>query len=361
MSRSCNTFKARPVRIALAPAAVLVGLSLALVGQPGSARAEPPLALAVADTAVSYLFDDSVGALRTQASQIRARQLRVRQTSASRSLPLIDSTVSISDERRSAPLKARDRGLPAGLRIAPNTAGRVNTYFSGRIHSGEASEGGRDLTTRGVTIGADYSFDDNFLIGLAVTRMHGDYSRGNALAAYLSLEPIDELFFDFSAASGSYSARAFGESAFSNAFATGQSRGYSFQFSHSRHYGDWSIAPFSRYEWIETDGQVLVGGFGRPAYHSQWTVAIGGLVTTRLGTPLGTLHPSLLLELQRETTTPTGVASPPVRARQGLVGLGLTTRLSREVSAFAESRLRQEQGSTPASEKRALLGLRMLF
>ena len=43
------------------------------------------------------------------------------------------------------------------------------------------------------------------------------------------------------------------------------------------------------------------------------------------------------------------------------VGLGLTTRLTREVSAFAESRLRQEQGASDASEKRALVGLRMRF
>jgi len=58
---------------------------------------------------------------------------------------------------------------------------------------------------------------------------------------------------------------------------------------------------------------------------------------------------------------PGGVGLAPTRARQGLVGLGLTTRLSREVSAFAESRLRQEQGLNVSSEKRALVGLRMRF
>ncbi len=324
-------------------------------------QVDQPFELAAGELARSYLLDDSLGAIRTQTRQIRARQARIRDTAASRGLPLVESTLSIADERLSAPLKLRDRGLPPGMRIAPSTARRINTYFSGSVHSAESGPGSSDLTTGGVTVGADYSFDESLLVGMAITRMHGDHSSGNAVAAYLSLEPVERIFLDLSASSGSYASRATLVEPYTRAVASGQSRGYSVQLSHSQHLGDWSVSPFSRYEWIETEGQSLASPLWSVGQQSLSIFSIGGLITTSVGTPLGTVHPRLLLELQHESMIPGGVGLAPTRARQGLVGLGLTTRLSREVSAFAESRLRQEQGLTVSSEKRALVGLRMRF
>lgn len=339
------------------PTVVLL-LSTAL-GSEALAQAQPSFETAA--TALARSYEDSLGAIRSQTRQIRARQLRIRESAATRGPALIESTVSIADERLSAPLRLRDRGLPAGLSIAPSTTRRINTYFSGNLRSAVTGAGGSDLTTNGVTMGADYAFDESLLVGLAISRMHGDHSSGNAVAAYVSVEPLDEVFLDFSASSGAYGSRASGIEPQSKALARGSTRGYSVQLSHARTFGDWSLAPFSRYEWIETDSQALTSTFWSVRQQSQATFSIGGLITTSVGTPLGTLYPRLLLELQREATSPGGVGLAPTRARQGLVGLGLTTRLSREVSAFAESRVRQEQGLTAASEKRALVGLRMRF
>ena len=337
----------------------LVFLLFTGVGSEGRAQTSPSFETAA--TALARSYDDSLGAIRSQTRQIRARQLRIRESATTRGPALIESSLSIADERLSAPLKLRDRGLPAGLNIAPSATRRINTYFSGSLYSAETGPGSSDLTTSGVTMGADYAFDESLLLGLAITRMHGDHSSGNAVAAYLSVEPVDEVFLDFSASSGTYGSRATGIEPRSKALAKGNARGYSVQLSHARTFGDWSVAPFSRYEWIETESQALSSTFWSVGQQSQSTFSIGGLITTSVGTPLGTFHPRLLLELQREATNPGGVGLAPTRARQGLVGLGLTTRLSREVSAFAESRLRQEQGLTAASEKRALVGLRMRF
>lgn len=342
---------------------VLTLLACAGYDAGGEARAAPTFEQAAAEIAHSHLLVDSIDALRNQGSQIRARQLRVREARTLNGLPRVDSTLSIADDRLSAPLKFRDRGLPPGVSIAPSAIRRVNTYLAGNLHSAEASADGSDLTTGGVTIGADYGIDESTLFGMAVTRMQGDHSSGNAVAAYLSLEPVDEIFLDLSASAGTYASRAsLAEPTWHRAVVGGQSRGYSVQLTHSRRFGDWAISPFSRYEWIETGARFgPAGSVGLAGERCQATFSIGGLVTTSVGTPLGTFHPRLLFEMQRESTTPGGLGLAPTRARQGLVGLGLTTRLTREVSAFAESRLRQEQGASDASEKRALVGLRMRF
>lgn len=321
----------------------------------------PSFEQAASELARSYLFEDSAGAIHTQARQIRARQLRFREAQKSRGLPRLESTVSIADERLSVPLSLRDRGLPADRILAPSRAGRVNTYFSGSLYSAQTTPGHTDLTTGGVTMGADYVLDESLLVGLAITRMHGDHSSGSAVAAYVSLEPIDAVFLDLSASHGAYGSRTDRLEPGSRALASGTARGYSVQLSHSRQFGDWSISPFSRYEWVESEGQALSSTFWSVGLQNQATFSIGGLITTSLSTPLGTVYPRLLLELQREAVAAGSVGLAPTRARQGLVGLGLTTRLSREVSAFAESRLRQEQGPNVASEKRALVGLRMRF
>lgn len=342
---------------------LLSALACAGFSADGNAQADQAFEQAAAEIARNHLFGDSIGALRTQSSQIRARQLRVREAGRQNSLPLVDSTLSISDDRLSAPLKLRDRGLAPGVRLAPSATRRVNTYVAGNLYSSAAGHDASDLTTSGVTIGADYSFDESMLFGLAVTRMQGDNSNGSAVAAYLSLEPIDEVYLDVSASSGSYASRTrVLEPVWHRASVTGQSRGYSVQLTHSRRFGDWAISPFSRYEWNETDARFGPGDGVGLGQQYQSLFSIGGLVTTSLGTPIGTVHPRLLLELQRESTVPGSVGLMPTRARQGLVGVGLTTRLTREVSAFAESRLRQEQGAPDAaSEKRALVGLRMRF
>ena len=328
----------------------------------GKAQASQPFEHAAAEIARGHLFGDSFEALRTKRSQIRARQLRVREAAAHSGLPLIDSSLSIADERLSVPLKFRDRSLPPGMRIAPSSVRRVNTYVAGSLYSAEAGRDTSDLTTAGVTVGADYGFDESLLFGLAVTRMQADQSSGQAVAAYMSLEPIDEVFLDLSASTGSYASRAsILEPVWHRAMVGGQSQSYSVQLSHSSYFGDWAISPFSRYEWTGTEARLGPGGSVGLGRQNQSTFSVGGLVTTSVSTPMGTFHPRLLLELQREATGPGGLGLAPSRARQGLVGVGLTTRLSREVSAFAESRLRQEQGPNDASEKRALVGLRMRF
>ena len=337
-------------------------LACASFSTDGMAQASQSFEHAAAAIARSHLLGDSISAMRTQSSQIRARQLRVREARRLNGLPLVDSTLTLADDRLSAPLKLRDRGLPPGVSIAPSATLRVNSYVAGSLYSSEADADSSDLTTGGVTVGADYGFDESLLFGLAVTRMQGDHSSGNAVAAYLSLEPIDEVFLDLSASSGSYASRArVVEPVWHRAMVGGQSRGYSVQLTHSRHYGDWSISPFSRYEWVETEARLSSTGSVGLGQQYQSLFSIGGLITTSVSTPIGTVHPRLLLELQRESTVPGGLGLAPTRARQGLVGVGLTTRLTREVSAFAESRLRPEQGAPDASEKRALVGLRMRF
>ncbi len=346
------------LRVRLSPWLPLV-LLLAPLAAPTTAQADTSLDLAAA--ARGYLFGDSTIGLRNQSGQIRSRQQRIRQTPTTKGVPQVESTLSISNERMAAPLQVRDSGLPPGMPIAPSSAGRVNGYFTGHLHSSMAAPGRADLSTGGVTFGADYEVDENVLFGLATTRLQNDNSRGQAVAAYTSIQAIEAIHVDMNVSMGSYGSRAADTAAAASAAAEGQARGYSVQVSHPREIGDWSVTPFSRYERIDAAGSVDVLPGSLLGRQSLSTYALGGLLSTAVGTPLGTIRPQLLLELQHERTEPVALGAAPLRATQGLVGMGMTTRLTREMSAFAESRLRQEQGGANGSEKRALVGLRLLF
>jgi hypothetical protein len=346
------------LRVRLSPWLPLL-LLLAPLTAPPAAQADTSVDLAAA--ARGYLFGDGTIGLRNQSGQIRSRQQRIRQRPVTRQVPLIESTVSISNERMAAPLQVRDSGLPPGTRIAPSSARRVNSYFTGHLHSSMAASGGADLSTGGVTFGADYEVDDNLLFGLATTRLQNDNSRGQAVAAYTSIQAIEAIYVDMNVSIGRYGSRAADTAAAASAAAEGLAQGYSVQVSHPRDIGDWSVTPFSRYERIDAAGSVDALPGSLPDRQSLSTYALGGLLTTAIGTPLGTIRPQLLVELQHERTLPAAVGVSSVRATQGLVGIGMTTRMTREMSAFAESRLRQEQGGTNGSEKRALVGLRLLF
>lgn len=354
-STVCDRAAVRPPAGQPSLVAFLLLLALPVAPVPAVAAGTP----ARAEPARDVLLADGTLGLKQQSAQVRTRLQRVRRAPRGQAVPLVESTMSIADERLAAPLRVRDSNPRQASQIAPSSARRVNTYFAGHLQTTAAAPGRGDLHTGGATLGADYVVDDDWIVGVATTRLQSEGSRGQAVIAYASVQPVPAIHVDATVATGHYASRAADTAAAASAAADGVARGYSVQVSHLRQLGEWSVMPFGRYERVEATAEPEASTADAGSLQSQSTVSIGGLVTTAVGTPLGTVQPQLLFELQRERILPGAAGAAPVHATQGLVGMAMTTRVSRELSAFAESRLRQEPGG--GGEKRAMVGLRLLF
>ena len=73
----------------------------------------------------------------------------------------------------------------------------------------------------------------------------------------------------------------------------------------------------------------------------------------------GPIQPRLQVEVRHQVTDGNGTVKQRYKTH-GIIGLGLTSRLSREMATFAESRYAAESGSaTP--ESLLMLGVRLFF
>ncbi|MGE0310438.1 MAG: autotransporter outer membrane beta-barrel domain-containing protein [Lautropia sp.] len=306
------------------------------------------------------LLDDVGTGLKVRSAQTRARQARLNDTQSTRLLPRFESGLTITDDQKSAPLRPNERPGVAPGKLAPNSIGRVNSYLTGDLHSSQKIDNAAGLSTSALTLGADYRFDEYLLVGLAASRLQTAHTAGSTFSAYTSIQPFDALFVDVEMSWGAHRTRLGDEPASAllepEHEATGTSRGVSLQVHHPGRVGSWRVAPFSRYETIETAFETA-DGVRTGSTQTLSAVAIGSTLGTTVGTPLGTMRPQLLVELQRESRQIAGGAA--AMQTQGAIGLGVATKVTRELSAFAESRYEQELGAD--AERRAMLGLRLTF
>ncbi len=314
----------------------------------------------VSTDAATTLLEDVGTGLKVRSAQTRARQQRLNDPQSTRVLPQFESGLTITDDRQSAPLRPRDRPGVAPGKLASNSIGRVNGYMNGDLHSSQAIDNATGLSTSAVTLGADYRFDESVLIGLAASRLQTTHTAGSTFSAYTTIQPVDALFVDVELSWGAHRTRLRDEAlpslADAEQDAVGTSRGMSLQVNHPGRVGTWRVSPYSRYETIETELE-SAGGVRTGSTQNLSAVAIGSTLGTTVGTPLGTMRPQLLLEVQRESKRVAGGAA--ALQTQGTIGLGVATKVTRELSAFAESRYEQELGA--GAERRAMLGLRLTF
>ena len=299
-------------------------------------------------------------------AQVRSRQIRVRQARQTAiGLPLFVNNLSMSGDEGRIPLRMRD--IPAApprvqgpKKVAPGTAGVISSFIRGDLHT--ESDDATGLSTTDLTLGSDYRVSDTMMVGLAVGGLRSAAGAGSTMSAYMTLQPIERIFLDVSLSYGSHrtrSSRALTAGDTARAAIEGVSRGFSMTLNHPRQFGAWYWSSYSRYDHVTTD--VAAGASSAPAVPVTFAlsaVTLGTTAITTWGTPFGSVRPMVLIELQRETVTVAGVGATPSHI-QGTVGLGMTTRVSRNMLAFAESRY--ESSIEATLDRQMMLGVRLAF
>ncbi len=311
---------------------------------------------------VSMQFGSSAhDGVRAHQAQVRSRQVRVRQARSRANLPQFANKVTMSSDRASIPLQRRGGPAPAARLLAPSTSGVVNSFIQGDLYTDSDNRTASSLSTTDLTVGSDYRHSDQLLFGVAASRMSTSDTFGNTVSAYVTLQPVDRIYLDMSLSYGEHNARhGQGLSAGSPADASvgGASRGFSLSLNHPRQVGEWFWSPYSRYDHIVTDVLATTAAAATPLSYGLSALAMGSTAQTTWSTPFGAIQPMLMVEVQKEVRTVTGLGTTS-SFTQGIVGFGLTTRVSRNMSAFAQSRYESDLGAT--LDRQMMLGMKVAF
>lgn len=343
---------------------MLAAVLAAVLLQPDAARADSVLPKSWIPASLDFGAYAQDGVLAHQ-GQVRARQNRIRDSRAP-SLPSFMSGLTMSNERGSIPVQLKASPVPGKARLAPpSSMGHLNTYIRGNLHSDGRPGADSSLSTHDLTVGTDYRVSESLMFGVAAGRLTTRSASGNALSTYLTLRPVDRLYVDMSFSVGSHQARSGasfgGVSTTSASFSglTGQTKAFSLSLSHPRQYGNWSWQPYSRLDRLVTEteardaGAAVVG-----ATRESSALSFGSTAETVWATPFGTLRPMMMVEVQREVVS-SGSAQPTTAQNHSLVGFGLSTRVSRDVSAYAQSRYSHE--GSEQLDRLVMLGVKFAF
>lgn len=354
----------RPVAWTSRLGAALATIAVAALVPANSAAAQVlvrdlhPVSMQFRSTAQDAILDHQ--------AQVRSRQIRVRQARQTPlGLPRFVNNLSMSGDEGSIPLRMRDRpAAPAKVqgpkKVAPGTTGVISSFIRGDLHT--ESDSATGLSTTDLTLGSDYRVSEAMMVGLAVGGLRSAAGTGSTVSAYMTLQPIDRTFLDVSLSYGSHRSRdprslILGDTA--HAAIQGVSRGFSMTLNHPREVGAWYWSPYSRYDHVTTDVAAGVpSASASPLTFALSAVSLGTTAATTWGTPLGSVRPMVVIEVQRETVTVAGGGATPPQI-QGTVGLGMTTRVSRNLLAFAESRYESTLEAT--LDRQMMLGVRLAF
>jgi hypothetical protein len=309
--------------------------------------------------------------IRAHQAQVRTRQVRVRQAKDQAALPRFANNLSMSGDQGNIPLRLRDapvappavRGPLAGLKVlSPSTVGVINTFIRGDLHTDADSGTASSLSTTDLTIGSDYRVSEDMMFGIAAGRLHTGSATGTTVSAYLTLQPLERIFLDMSLSYGVHQARTeeiMQANGPAHTGADGVSRSFSMTLNHPRQIGEWHWSPYSRYDRILTDVEVKNGSAATaPFSYGLSAISLGSTAATTWTTPLGAVRPMVMVELQKEVITVAGLGTTS-SLTQGVVGFGMTTRVSRDVSAFAESRYESDLAAT--LDRQMMLGVKFAF
>ncbi len=362
----CPAVRLSPTRLA-APGFVcnttLAGLALAvfLGAHPAGAQ------VIVKDLhPVSMQFRASAqDGIRAHQAQVRARQVRVRQARSQAALPRVANNVTMSGDQGSIPLRLRDRAPPPatlpGLKpISVSTMGIINSFIRGDLHTDADNGTASSVATTDLTAGSDYRVSEDFMFGMAAGRLHTGAATGTTLSAYLTMQPLHRIYVDMSLSYGVHHARS-GEYSASGMVGSldGVSRGFSMTLNHPRQIGEWYWSPYSRYDLIQTDVDVGTrSASASPLTYGLSAMSLGSTAATTWSTPFGAVQPMVMVEVQKEVITVAGLGTTSSNT-QGVVGFGMTTKVSRNMSAFAESRYESDLAAT--LDRQMMLGVKFGF
>lgn len=335
-----------------------LALALALLMQ-------APVHATPADTyrdATTSFVEQAQGSIHTHQTQIRTRQQRLTQA-GSRDLPRFHNQLELADRRSSIPLQPIPSLRPGTSRLLNSAPGKTNVYIRGTLYSINNSDG-LGLTTPGTIVGSDQQVNEEVAIGFAAGRISTRKASGTIVSAYLSLHPSHHLMFDMSVSLGSHRARHDFLQKYASAGGLGIS-GYSQALSLSlnrqpRAFHGWTFSPYSRYDLVATRvGTARLHTTGWHSSRSLSSLSLGSVLETDWFSALGSIRPRLQLEVRHQIADGQGLVGSRYKTH-GMIGLGLTSRLSRDMATYAESRYAAQSGdSTP--ESLLMLGIRLFF
>ena len=251
---------------------------------------------------------------------------------------------------------------PGYARLLNSAPGKTNVYVRGTLYSINNSSG-LGLTTPDTMIGSDQQVNEDVAIGFAAGRISTRKASGTLLSAYLSLQPLPAVLVDMSISLGAHRARH----EFLKGYTapglgiSGHSQALSLEINRApQNLLGWTFSPYSRYDLVATqlDSDSLQGQ-GLRSNRQLSSLSFGSIMETDWFGFLGSIQPRLQLELRHQVTEGTGSIKQRYKTH-GMIGLGLTSRLSRDMATFAESRYAAESGSA-SPESLVLLGIRLFF
>lgn len=341
---------------------LIPGLVAVLASLPLAASAQQDMDFTEMYRKASMSFaDQAQSSIQTHQAQLRARQQRLARAN-SRDMPRFMNQLELSDRSARIPLQTSSSLKPGTSRLLNSAPGKTNVYVRGTLYSINNTDG-IGLTTPGTIFGSDQQVNEEIAIGFAAGRISTQKSSGTVLSAYMSMNPGADLMLDMSVSLGSHRARhAFLQSYTPSDFnISGYSQALSLALNRQpKLFYGWTFSPYSRYDLVATrlDARYVnaAGWHGSRALSS---LSFGSVMETDWFGMFGSVRPRLQLELRHQIADGTGL----VRQRhktQGVIGLGLTSRVSRDLATFAESRYAAQSGnSTP--ESLLMLGVRLGF
>lgn len=351
---------ATPRAVLPAPLGVLA-LAATLFGAAGPAEAQ--VVVRDLQPVAMHFRGAAQDSIRGHQSQVRARQVRVRQARNQADLPRIANNLTMSGDQGSIPLQLRPGPAPAGafpgLRtIAPSSVGVINSFIRGDLYTDGDNNTASSVSTSDLTVGSDYRLSEDFMFGMAAGRLHTGDTTGTTVSAYMTMQPAERIYVDMSLSWGVHQASPGELAALGSSSVAGTSRGFTMTLNNPRQIGEWYWSPYSRYDRIHTDVDVGLSSVSSPLSYGLSAMSLGSTAATTWTTPFGAVRPMVMLEVQKEIITVAGLGTTS-SLTQGVVGFGLTTKVSRDMSAFAESRYHSDLAET--LDRQMMLGVKFAF
>lgn len=302
--------------------------------------------------------------VRAHQAQLRARQARVRQGRSQSALPRFTNDLTMSGDQGSIPLQSKKPAPPKpGLKVLdPSSIGVTNTYVRGNLHTAPVSADESALTTTDLTVGSDFRVSEDLMIGAAAGGLGNAEAGGATVSAYVTTQPLEKVFVDMSMSYGAHHSRSkWARSATGSISGAldGTSTAFSISLNTPRQIGEWHWSPYSRYDRIVTDVAArAASAAAATAGYDLSAMALGSTAATTWGTPFGAVQPMVMVEIQKEVVTVAGIGTTASQT-QGVVGFGMTTKVSRDMSAFAQSRYESNLAAT--LDRQMMMGVKFAF
>ncbi len=282
-----------------------------------------------------------------------------------------------------------------GAADTPDAFERWSVFVNGNIDIGRQStvedQTGFKLNTKGITIGTDYRFAGNNVLGAAVGFLRGDAdldagagnqdAKGYSFTVYGTYVPIENAYIDgmVNVGHNRYDSQRLTPTAAFDSQTSGNQWGLALSVGYAVNRGALALTPYGRVEYVDAKvdaftesgdpSEALIIGDQRI---KATTLTLGGTASYAIGTSWGVLVPNARLEFQYlaqssandvsariATSAPTQIQILGPDKSFGNFAVGVTALFGRGVSAFFN--YQQLFGKSNVSDRLYTLGLNVAF